>query len=471
MFGIFHRLARVLREYNATLDGWRFDDVKKHIDAKLTNSGVSPIAENHSLNIAASNKTKNRQARIAFITNLPPEDTGIATCSMHSWLSYRKPLDIFCPVVDVDWFLTNSARFMTVTDEQISVYDKSVFMAIASQQDYEAIIIAIGNSTHCFYIHDLLKKIEAIGATSKVLLYVHDPCLLHMIQRGSGIANSQFSRFIKRVYDMPDGVEIDDYRPDWELWNQLIPRGVFGLRYFASLGVKGFLFNSRAAIDMADRDLGSLDVLKAQLFHPVFAVDKAPPLPAAKGLAAGEKRAFSVGTFGVPNGSKCSIEIVDAVTLLRKRGHKVRLLIAGYQANLFLAQHRDALTHDDTEVFDGPTDRQLLSAMQTVDVAVQLRRHNLGESSGVVPMLLQAGIPTIVSALGAFKEFGAAVHQLAPDASPTQIADAILATLASPPSPDVVSDYVRGHSAEAFQQRVEVVVDEWTRFRESRGLT
>lgn len=464
MIGLFRRLFAVFREYDATLGGWRFDDIKKHIDARLQSATVSEIAESHSLALAAAAAQSGRRPRFAFVSNLPPEDTGIATCSLNTWLGYDHALDIFSPVVDVDWFLANGARLKAASGGRVSLYDQRVFMAVASQQDYEAIIIATGNSMHCFYIHEMLKKIEAIGATARTILYIHDPVLLHMIQRGIPASNSQFCRSLQRIYDRTIDISDVDHLADWQLWTKLIARNIYGMRYFASLGVKGFIVNSQAARAMLERDLDGLDLFKATIFHPVF------PSNAPEDMPRGAKPdGLSVGTFGVPNDSKRTREIAEAVALLRKRGRRVRFLIAGYQANHFLGHNRDLLAHPDTEIFDGPTDRQLLRAIRTVDVAVQLRLHALGESSGVVPMLIEAGIPTIVAGIGAFVEFGDAVHQIPADAPPAAIADAILEAATSGPSPDAMRRYTDDHHPTLFQRRLEAIIDDWAAFRAAHG--
>jgi glycosyltransferase involved in cell wall biosynthesis len=90
--------------------------------------------------------------------------------------------------------------------------------------------------------------------------------------------------------------------------------------------------------------------------------------------------------------------------------------------------------------------------MRQVDVAVQLRSRNLGESSGVVPQLLQLGKPVVVSAIGSFTEFGEAVVQLAPTAVHEEIAATILSAAKSPPPQEIMLKYAADRSPRRFRE-------------------
>jgi hypothetical protein len=70
--------------------------------------------------------------------------------------------------------------------------------------------------------------------------------------------------------------------------------------------------------------------------------------------------------------------------------------------------------------------------MDGVDVAVQLRTYNSGESSGIVPQLLSRDVPTIVSAIGAFAEYGVAVREMASGIGVRELGAAILDEAAQP---------------------------------------
>jgi hypothetical protein len=89
--------------------------------------------------------------------------------------------------------------------------------------------------------------------------------------------------------------------------------------------------------------------------------------------------------------------------------------------------------------------------MLKCDIAVQLRRSNLGESSGVVPTLLALGVPTVVSTIGAFGEYGDAV-QTFEGTDPAALAD--LLERGVNVDPFAMQRYVREHSLVAFNAQL-----------------
>jgi glycosyltransferase involved in cell wall biosynthesis len=147
----------------------------------------------------------------------------------------------------------------------------------------------------------------------------------------------------------------------------------------------------------AERDACRFDVL----YHPVFEpeVSRREALP--------QEASLTIGTFGAPAAAKGTDVVIAAVRELRRRGVKAKLIVAGFDANYFaegeLPNHE---RRDWLELAEPATERELQLDMLKCDVAVQLRRSNLGESSGVVPTLLALGVPTVVSAIGAFAEYG-----------------------------------------------------------------
>ena len=89
--------------------------------------------------------------------------------------------------------------------------------------------------------------------------------------------------------------------------------------------------------------------------------------------------------------------------------------------------------------------------MLKCDIAVQLRRSNLGESSGVVPTLLALGIPTIVSPIGAFAEYGDAVLSF-DGYDPVALAD--LLERGQPVDQLAMQRYARDHSLAAYNAKL-----------------
>jgi glycosyltransferase involved in cell wall biosynthesis len=458
-------LGQLIRDTYSTVNGWRFNDLKRHVDARFQvgGTGAGAVALAMSLDVLRTQgSTAKPQRRIAFVSNMPPENTGLASCSFYSWLGHEGAVDIFCPVSDLDWFTANSLMLASPSGSiGVRLLDVGAFLSADQTNHYDSIVVAIGNSDSCFYIHDLLKKIGAFGGIERCVLYVHDPCLLNLVQRGTQISAAEMASVFDVIYGRPLADAAAPGAFDWEVHEELVARGALGARWFTSLGIKQFLVNSDAAEALLVTDLDGTDATVRKIFHPAF-------LPLGAEAHAARQRPvasctgqpmITVGTFGVPSASKRTQDIVKAVQHIQHGGQPARLLIAGFGVSAYAKQNAKLLAGITVQLFDGPTDLQLLDCMREVDVAVQLRSRNLGESSGVVPQLLQLCKPTVVSALGSFAEFGDAVASLSPEATYEDIASAILAAAKDPPRVEAMQVYTADRSPKRFREVLLGILD------------
>lgn len=451
------RLGQLARDTNATVNGWRFVDLKQHIDMRLQEGGASAAATAFSMSLDAvrlRQGTSEPEVRLAFVSNMPPEDTGIATCSFYSWLGHQGAVDIFCPVKDLDWFVANGLKLSGGGNGAARLLDVGSFLSADSVNHYRAVVVAVGNSDHCLYIHKLLKKIGAYGGLGRCVLYIHDPCLLNLLQKGLGVSAVELARILEGVYGRSLADTVKPNMLDWEVYEDLIRHGMLGPRWFRNFGIRRFLVNSAAAEGLLLEDLSGTDADVRRIFHPVFL-----PLGTEGGA---ERRPWechrsavpvlTVGTFGIPSEAKRTQDVIEAVRQLSVNGRRVRLVIAGYGVKAYASRMNKALAGLDVQLFDSPTDAQLIDHMREVDVAVQLRARNLGESSGIVPQLLMLERPVVVNAIGSFAEFGDAVISLKPDAPISAIAEAIEAAAIAPPSREAMRRYVGARSPERFRE-------------------
>jgi glycosyltransferase involved in cell wall biosynthesis len=441
------RASALVHESIYTLKGWRFDDLKKHIDAERRETWAS-ASTTTALEYTLRSASESRQysSRVAFVTCLPPQDTGIATCSLYSWLGYEGPVDIFCPVADLDWFFYLSEKLTGPSGGGPRLFDVRGFLSMDRAVTYDHIVIAVGNSNHHIYVFELLKKLSSAGSLQRVTLYVHDPCLLNLIQRGAGLSSTtQLARTLGDIYEIkPQQIE----GHDWVDHAALIGEGIFGVRYFSNFGIKRFLVNSVAAAEILTRDLAGTAARVDRIFHPAFLpVEKLEPQfnTAFNGI--------SIGMFGIPCSAKRTDTVIRAVKRLAQREHNVRLHIAGFHVAQFAEGRRQLLEGIDCKVFDGPTDPQLIQCMQCVDVAVQLRTQNLGESTGIIPQLLHLGKSVITTDIGSFKEFRDAVRLISPNATEDDIADQIVDLSEHPIDVSYINKYIDEHTPICFQNQ------------------
>jgi hypothetical protein len=435
--------GRVLHEAWYTLSGWRFHDVKRHLDARLASSLLSQAAFTHS--IATLRAEAPRGPRIAYVSNLPPETTGIASCSFYSFLGSHEAIDLFCPVTDADWFFANDLQLRQGGSDGPRLLDAQAFLTADRLHAYQAIVIAVGNSDHCTYLHEILRKAEALdGSLERVVFHVHDPFVLNLIEKGSGLSPTQL---VAALTEGDQPAALREATAAGDVHGNLARAGISGMRFFANLGVRRFLTNSQAASAILRQELAGLPVRIDPLYHPVFLpIGVHPPAGVPADHPGGEPvrqpggepasqpgETLTIGSFGYPGGDKMTDRVIDAVRLLHDAGHRVRLLLAGFATAQFANAHQGALAGLEVELLEGPSDPMLCRAMQACDVAVQLRAENRGESSGTVSLLIALEKRIIAADVGAFSEYGPAVRLVPARPDAATLAAAILAAMREPP--------------------------------------
>jgi glycosyltransferase involved in cell wall biosynthesis len=218
---------------------------------------------------------------------------------------------------------------------------------------------------------------------------------------------------------------------------------MYGLRgLLHGINLAGIIVNSGAAKEIMEKELGPLRII--ELFHPVLPVHP-EPIARSGGLR--------IGTFGIPSGSKKSDLVVSAFQKVRQAKPDASLVVAGFQAAGFAAS-RQIDSMEGIEVYDSPTDQQFDSLLASVDVAVQLRSSNLGESSGPVARLLYLGKPIIVSRVGAFSELEDAVAYFSEPETPERLAELIISASMDAKLPLAALRYCESKSPAQFCARL-----------------
>jgi glycosyltransferase involved in cell wall biosynthesis len=200
----------------------------------------------------------------------------------------------------------------------------------------------------------------------------------------------------------------------------LLQQNICGLKCLISgINVRKIFVNSRAAKDIILADSPEFEDKIDILFHPVF--NSSPRAPTTDKTAA----PITIGTFGVPGPAKKTSLILESFRLLRDRIPGAQLVIAGYDASRFELEDW-AKECADIRIHSSVSMAELEELMAGVDVAIQLRSRNLGESSGPVSQLLGLGKATIVSPVGSFNEYGQAVIYAPLNPSPESLSQLIV---------------------------------------------
>ncbi len=441
------RLARRLRALPVqayySLSGWRFSDLKEYIDAAIGMEADSTLAM-----LEANSAETGRPPRLAVVTCLPPDATGIANFALKQLSAIDTAVDVFSQVRDVAHFLRIRALLAAKTGGRVRLHPMSSLLSRDVTHRYERLVFLLGNSRHNFEVFRSMETLAGLGAGDRIVCHLHDPCCHNIVQLGKGLEPGPYLAYIGRLYDNPT-LLTNWGSENWQAHKAAVDNGILGIRALFDIGVRHFILNSQAAVRLvrddltaAERDECRFDVL----YHPVFEpeVSRREALP--------HDASLTIGTFGAPSVSKATDVVLAAVRELRRRGVDAKLIVAGFDAQYFadgeLAKNEGKGW---LELAEPTTERELQLDMLKCDVAVQLRRSNLGESSGVVPSLLALGVPTIVSSIGAFAEYGEAAISF-DGYDPIALAD----LLQGGPRVDelAMQRYSREHSLAAYNARL-----------------
>lgn len=358
--------------------------------ATLPAEGVRPLAK-----IPAGSKP-----RLAFVSPLPPERTGIADYSAELLPALAEHYDIeiivaqdkvadawvnrHCQVRDVAWLREHAGEIDRVLYQVgNSPFHRHMFPLM---REIPGTVVM-----HDFYMSGLMAWLELHGgathAWTQALYAAHGyaavraryrdpeaakrdfPVNLHLIQHANGvIVHSQYS---KHLGELLYGKQVP---ADW----QVIP-------HLRAPSTATFEQNE------AKRLLG-------------FAADD-----------------FVICSFGFIDNTKLSHRLLDCWlgSMLSKKSH-CHLVFVGenhggeYGTNL-LRQIKESGVADRVRITGFASAELFLQYLTTADIAVQLRTHSRGETSGTILDCMNHGLPVIVNANGSMAELDEQAVWMLPD--------------------------------------------------------
>jgi glycosyltransferase involved in cell wall biosynthesis len=377
---------------------------------------------------------------IATISAMPPAKTGIAYFTRNVAQSLACNVDIFTAHRFLPDYLAEHDR-----PGGIRCFAADALPAFRERQSWRAEIFVLGNSSHNQFV---LQALRMPPTNAPRFVHLHDPCLFKLLENAELQAGRRPIAALLRHYP-----ELIDERTARKLRSsrfiscnpaQLVSRGIYGLRPLLNgISLDGVIVHSQAAADIVGRELPWLPPSSIHtLFHPVFPAAQAPPeRPPSH---------FRIGSFGIQDFAKGSDLLVAAFRRLRARFPTASLLLAGYGASLF-ANGTGLHEREGFEIVDSPSDSELQRLMASCSLAVQLRRLNTGESSGVVPQLIALGTPVVVSDIGSFREFGQAVRTVPVGIKPAALAEILATELQTGHERrPAMQAYAAGHTVERF---------------------
>lgn len=365
--------------------------------------------------------------RIALVGPMPPAPSGIADYSRHL-------LDALRERASVDVFTCEEATRTTMSGVRWFRYDE-LSATLRLGAGYDDIIYAMGNSEHHLDVLELLRR--------------HSGTVMAHDVRYTGL----FSVAQRERPSLMDGMSDTTVR---NLHTRQLPEG---LRSFPKLDPEqyyrtndllvapiaeaaGTVFvHSTTAATLARLNLPPEDRTKVQRLPFGFR-----PLPVTRA-----EEPDTIASFGIVDRIKRSDVVVDAYVLLAQHDPSLHFALVGAcpDSALWAELHEKVVAAglaDRITLTGRVNDDEYDGWLSRTRLAVQLRAHSNGESSAAVADCLGAGIPTIVTKLGAMAELGDACLQLAPTATVGDLVTAITSLLAEDDGLTALGDRGRRHA-------------------------
>lgn len=344
-----------------------------------------------------------RRKRLAFVSPLPPERSGIADYSASLLMELTRCYEIDVCVVNPNEM---SDAYIRATCGILSIDE---FRASANR--YDRVLYHFGNSVSHAHMFDLLSEIPGV-------VVLHD-FYLSAIQMWSEVNNLRFAAMARAL------LAERGYQAVAEMFGHTKKKFNFD-DYPASLPViqdsLGVIVHSQFSCQLAEEWYGEACRQKFTIvpfLHRIGAEQSARRAEARKQLGLSAD-AFVVCSFGYVTEAKLVARLIDAWVASgladRTDAHCVFVGDApgeyGDRTKEFLAKTSRATRIKITGWVD---EREYRLWLNAADVAVQLRKNSRGETSASIYDCLGKGVPTIVNAHGFAAELDPKAVWMLPD--------------------------------------------------------
>lgn len=342
----------------------------------------------------------NKSKKVALFSILPPQKSGIAEYSYKTFTSDTKLYDIFSDI----------------NGKELETYAKSsnIFPLLLKRVfSYKARVFVLGNSEH--HVKILKHAIKTNGEGGRIL-YLHESYLIDLFYwyyRQNTVLLK--SKLIKNYAQHQKLIEKSK-----DLYADFITHKIYGIKLLIKLtGITNFIVNNDRAKEMIFEEL-SPELKKLVCVNVGF-------LPVVNLINVKKENIdssvdFVIGSFGKPQKQKSTDIIINATKILCERGIKIKLLLAGYGVNSYLKDKK----YNFIIPIDSPNEDDLYSLMKSVDLAIQLRPHPHGESSGCISQLFGMSQNIITTKGFVSKEFEKYCCIIDSEQTPESLANHIL---------------------------------------------
>ena len=335
-----------------------------------------------------------RRPRLAYVSPLPPEHTGIASYSLELLPELAKYYDIDVIVdqdeIDSTWVNANAG-----------VYSVAWFTKHGHR--YDRVLYQIGNSPFHAHMWDLLERFPGVIVLHDIFL---GDATYYRSEHGTGpLLGLPMRLYADHGYD---ALATYAHTKDIQAAIHNYPYSLCLIQ--AAMGV---IVHSEHAKTLAGQ---RYNAQLAERFSVIPHLRVLPPLAAKQAARAAlglEQDIFLVCSFGHIVSNKMYAELIEAWLASPLAENKDCLLVlvgasnGEYGAKL-VRQISESGLSDRIKITGWADDANFKAYLNAADLAVQLRQESRGESSGSVLDCMALGLPTICNAHGSMAELPSA---------------------------------------------------------------
>ncbi len=391
-----------------------------------------------------------RPGRLAVVSPLPPERSGIADYTARLVDGMREHTDQPIDVIVSD---------ISPAEPGPGILRESAFRAaVQLGTSYDAVLFQLGNSGFHSHMLDLMPWVADQGVPVTALL--HEARLSGIFTDGIRAGRLRRDRLVSFVREH---VPLLAEKPAHEILPFVEAEGLVHGLFLSGAAVQGaehILVHSALARELVLADRGD------DVGPPVEIVPFGAPEP--RGTPAATCDPDLIVSTGIVAAIKDVGTLLQAFALLRAERPTARLVLAGSHGPaddlaVFARMIAELGIEDAVSLPGYVDDEERWELLSTAAVVVQLRQHSHGEASAAVMDALAAGTPTVVTDLGWMAELprDAVVHVAAVPA-PSSLAAVISGLLDDPDRAAEVSRAARRFVARrSFVQVGAAVLDAW----------
>ncbi|HEY5892370.1 MAG TPA: glycosyltransferase [Chthoniobacterales bacterium] len=338
-------------------------------------------------------KVAHRKPRLAFVSPLPPEQTGIATYSSELLpaLSHHYEIEVVVDQEEVSdpWIRSNlPIRHWRWFDEHA--------------EEYERILYHFGNSPFHYYMYELLER--HAGAV-----------VLHDFYLGHGL---EFKEYKERLDQGSSNRRAEafyashGYKPfrEWLGQPQSINWNYPGC-WQVLAHAEGIIVHSQYSRQLGMQWFPNASLLKWACIPHLRTPVLSPDYRKARLSLGFEPDDFVVCSFGFMGEAKLNVDLLEAwLASPLARDPRCKLVFVGQlptgKFGSGIRKRIDSSPAPERIRITGYASTEHFQAyLATADVGVQLRQNSRGETSGTVLDCMNYGMPVVVNAHGTFAEF------------------------------------------------------------------